>query len=1137
MKKSHISIVIATLLSGASPSIYAQTQDSVQQQNMQEVAQQTFKRIDEMHALAERGEGTFTQDNENYLRYKERDYWLNFDNYPMFPLAINGDESAYRHVLDFLDNTWEFVSYNGGFYLLNLEYGNMNRDGTGCFIEYVPASRGSVLPNGDFAYEAAMLQHIETSDCKGLAQPTLNKFTVSSLSDQGVGFSWTGQQEQDTVTITLRNLTNSEDVQVFNDSSSDFFIGALTPNTAYQVDVSNCNPLGCAPPIQHTFTTLPARLGFADHAPVTNHLNGSLAAQLSFAQTGTTTAPFGNEEAGNPDLVINRAAMLLLNPENTHIHQLWAEVYLNGVLQTRAAMLPPSALADTDQPNNGRAKVIYSHTIWSLPLQWDWMKPGLSLRFTDNNGNAGELAESDFVFAGAPELVIQNIDIGMLMEPKDRNTMIKEMATLSADYFQKIPVSKLIMADYTAAHFPKITMPNGKVYTERSDDTGGWHGGDMREAIGKALVSTGINNANFGITDTAGFSQTYNRRFNHITAHTNNGVYANGEVNHGGSGGGGKVTLTNTTGNEWSHELGHNFGLGHYPAQASSHDQESGWGWDAVYNRFIGNINWTSAAYTNDVGGEVVPPFAKEFGYLKDAQAGGYAQGIVSRYTLQHPKMNRRAANWFNSANMLDPNSATGYSRWDQSLQRYVEADVDYAAPQQQGVPVITLLGVYDPMAQNPSQIYPLLYSNYGNIFDLPAPSTSAYQVEGWQSIDQLTDEQLAADIWQTLIIDGVPHRMCQFEYTANNGDTAHMIGAVNDTEQRCEASNDMFWQSNNNRDQLVSAPQQYTIASRYGEGALTYTPTPEIGEVAVCTLDSGNVAHEGAGFLRDGYCMQVDGMMHENGNVWRYAANRSTTIKPVYQSQRQCQLTLTDSQGIETAISLAGSRHTANQSNKFHLNIPADQQPSKIELSCGDINGETVLDTQYPEYNPAVESLAGPVIIGQEFGYDALQSTMPEGWFTHPKQGFNPDQLNPRDRSLLAVMPVNGEQMPVCRFDMTINDASQTLHGYVEQLSENQYRCTGGSEITVRQNGSETTIESAINQFEWLSLSDRANVGEKAKAYKDSDKALCVITRSGFYGAGFVNDAGQCTQVPGIYWSNGKHWTFSSGHGGYTLR
>ncbi|MBF4427922.1 M66 family metalloprotease, partial [Vibrio anguillarum] len=115
---------------------------------------------------------------------------------------------------------------------------------------------------------------------------------------------------------------------------------------------------------------------------------------------------------------------------------------------------------------------------------WNWMKPELSLRLTDNLGREGVLSQGDIQFGGAPELVIQNIDMGMLTQPRNHNTMIQNLPTLAADYFQKIPASKLVMADYTPAYFPVVTMPNGVVYTDKSASTGGWHSGDMREAIG-----------------------------------------------------------------------------------------------------------------------------------------------------------------------------------------------------------------------------------------------------------------------------------------------------------------------------------------------------------------------------------------------------------------------------------------------------------------------------------------------------------------------------------------------------------------------------------------------------------------------------------------------------------------------------
>ncbi|MGL4473039.1 MAG: M66 family metalloprotease, partial [Shewanella sp.] len=460
--------------------------------------------------------------------------------------------------------------------------------------------------------------------------------------------------------------------------------------------------------------------------------DGEIAAHVSLMQSHSLTAPFGNDELSAPDVVINRAAMLLVTPELNDINQLWVEVYHEGELIAREIMQSPANQARTDQyAVEGRPTVIFSHNVWSLPLKWNWMTPGLSLKFVDNHGRSSELAQHSITFGGAPELVIQNIDMGMLTKPRGRNNMANNTAEHASDYFQKIPVSKLVLGQYAPAYFEKVTMPNGKVYTERSDTEGGWHSGDMREAIGKALISTGINNANVGITASAGQSQTYNRRFNHITAHTNVGVYTKAKdgsteiVVHGGSGGGGKITLQYTTGNEWSHELGHNFGLSHYPSMASVHDMQSGWGWDEVFKRFIGNIDWRGAPAISEAGGEISPPYLDTFRFLRDAQAGGENSkvGLVSNYTYEHPTQARRTQAWLNNGFNQTPEGDYHYTKWDQALQTYVEADTTAPAPVQTGVPVTTLVGIYDPLGVNPSQIYPVLYGNYGNVFDL-APAT-----------------------------------------------------------------------------------------------------------------------------------------------------------------------------------------------------------------------------------------------------------------------------------------------------------------------------------------------------------------------------------------------------------------------------
>ncbi|MBF4438240.1 peptidase M66, partial [Vibrio anguillarum] len=125
---------------------------------------------------------------------------------------------------------------------------------------------------------------------------------------------------------------------------------------------------------------------------------------LSITQTHTSVAPKGNELTGQGhfDAIMNREALLLFTPQQgEEINQVRAEVFLDGELVQTTLMLPPSSLAASDQPENGRMKVVFSHHAWSLPLQWDLMKPGLSLRLTDNLGREGVLSQGEIQFGGA----------------------------------------------------------------------------------------------------------------------------------------------------------------------------------------------------------------------------------------------------------------------------------------------------------------------------------------------------------------------------------------------------------------------------------------------------------------------------------------------------------------------------------------------------------------------------------------------------------------------------------------------------------------------------------------------------------------------------------------------------------------
>lgn len=146
-------------------------------------------------------------------------------------------------------------------------------------------------------------------------------------------------------------------------------------------------------------------------------------------------------------------------------------------------------------------------------------------------------------------------------------------------------------------------------------------------------------------------------------------------------------------------------------------------------------------------------------------------------------------------------------------------------------------------------------------------------------------------------------------------------------------------------------------------------------------------------------------------------------------------------------------------------------------------------------------------------------------------------NNLSKRDLNNIATMTVGSQKLPLCRFELAINGTTHTVHGFVEQLVTNDYRCSGGDDISVIQDGTAQRLESPLNQFQWLSLWDPEHTGERIKAKSDADQPLCSITRSPFYGAGFVNSANQCAQVAGIKWSNGNNWLFSSGFSQYSYK
>lgn len=507
-------------------------------------------------------------------------------------------------------------------------------------------------------------------------------------------------------------------------------------------------------------------LGFFDYngagetREIRSDLLGSFQAMIQFGQNHTVE-PQGNEEKNMPRLTAEKEALLLVTPtlEMGAVDQLVAEIYKDGFILRKVNLDDPTHLPLSDQTNSDdRPRVAYSKRSWSTRLNWDEVQAGLKIRIVDEQNRSGELSENKIDFAAPGELVLTNIRLGLLSPVTVNNNghyMLLQPEKAGADYFQTIPAAQMTIAKYDDVVLDRVMVANGTIYdvASGSASTGDVYSGDMRENTGKSTFGVGINLANWGVTSASMLSQEQPQLTQNVNAHHARGKYANGIFNHGLSGGNGMLTLIDSVGNEFSHEIGHHYGLGHYPGKVddkkfwSEHHADSGWGFMPLRNRMRGNFEW----WRKDVGAgtEDSPTFLAQYGYGRDAMSGGSNNSDISRYTHYTGYSTKIKIQPAFDRYMFANDSATGYKKWDADLRKmqaaqpkvpkstnvwYNSADGNYLRPRLQGVPVYTILGGYDPVEQK-GIIYPEARGNWGNVFDLPTANTATDVASCWLTV------------------------------------------------------------------------------------------------------------------------------------------------------------------------------------------------------------------------------------------------------------------------------------------------------------------------------------------------------------------------------------------------------------------
>lgn len=501
---------------------------------------------------------------------------------------------------------------------------------------------------------------------------------------------------------------------------------------------------------------------------VPNNLSsGDLAGRVQFAQTHTID-PNNNEERKEPSLIPYRAALLLFTPQmNLSSLEVKATYKVDELVKSEVyVMMPPINMPKSDYNNNGTKKdITYSKRSWSVQLPYYAVEPNMQLEFMaktkDGLELTGTLSGEDIEFAAPIEGAFLFIRLGMLTDNlegiKGRyHDMITDTAHAMQEYFQTVPFAQLSAGIYEDRILKKVILDNGTIYENKSSFAGAdYYSGDMRESVAKAQVSVGIDLANKGVIDSA-LNQIHEITHDmfYFTVHHAIGRYTddNGgakDVIHGLSGGNGIGTLVDSSGNEFSHEVGHGYGMGHYPnsnesADGSIHGYSTSWGYDAYKNRMRANVAWNSNPDSYTFYNHYITPFQDTYGWNKDSMAGGWADSAISRYTHNTARSTRQIQKNIEGRYFLsDSKNNNGeyyYLGWDKSAREYKQAtEANFINkrinPTEKGVPVITILGGYDPQSPYNAVLYPYFRANWGNVFasifktSLPADAVNYLEI------------------------------------------------------------------------------------------------------------------------------------------------------------------------------------------------------------------------------------------------------------------------------------------------------------------------------------------------------------------------------------------------------------------------
>ena len=400
----------------------------------------------------------------------------------------------------------------------------------------------------------------------------------------------------------------------------------------------------------------------------------------------------------------------------------------------------------------------WSSTAWSVQVPWQWMEENITLHIGFEDGNGLNEFTHTLTDLGAPHRFTLSRSKIVLFGDEAFDTTTYSAQQLGLDFFSVLPISELHWVDSTNWVLDEIVVrgANGPVKVANESERLAQTSDPDRWGILKNIFTHRVNLANTGLglsnTTFSGGNSPYSfgtiLGLGWIVDENGNYVDVNNAPYSAGWTGWSSI-WHGECGNVFNHEIGHSFTLAHFTeGSANSWGIEDEyptngvnlvshpWGYDNIRRQFRTwyRVNGDGVVYQDN--GEIQGK--------RDSMNGGESSNALHcfpQYTGYHAW---KIQNWMESTPTFERTAGgADIVQWNPSTHTYDSQVTEYLAPTEVFVPVATIIGALadSTTSAEANHVYPPIFWDSGNIFDLPDPTQSGLvDFEGANYIAEITN-------------------------------------------------------------------------------------------------------------------------------------------------------------------------------------------------------------------------------------------------------------------------------------------------------------------------------------------------------------------------------------------------------------